>query len=73
MAIYSLNVMKIGDRSVFICPKCKAPGMDALGAQNRDQLVYLLLCGKCFDTLAEWMTPEERYTELRQLAARLMS
>ena len=72
MAIYNLTVKKIGNRFVFSCPKCDIPAISAYGAQNKDQLVYVLLCGKCFETLAEWMTREEGDTELKELIAKLV-
>ncbi len=71
MAIYNLTATKIGGRLVFSCPKCKLPATPAYGAQNRDQLVYLLLCPKCPDILGEWTTREERDSELRGLVAKL--
>ncbi len=73
MAIYNLTAMKIGGRFIFSCPKCKLPATPAYGAQNRDQLVYLLLCLSCPDTLAEWPTQEERDSELRVLAGTVNS
>jgi hypothetical protein len=71
MPILNLTIQKMGGRLVFSCPKCGRPASPAYGSQNHDQLVYLLLCVNCPDTLAEWTTREEREKELRELAAKI--
>ncbi len=71
MAIYKLTAIKGKSGVVFACPKCKVPATSAYGAQNKDQLAYLLLCEKCFEELAAWPSPDVRDKELREFAAKL--
>jgi len=56
---------------VFVCAKCRLIPGSALGAQDREKLVYMLVCTKCGATLAEWMTIEEREKELREFARKV--
>jgi len=56
---------------VFVCGKCRMPPMQAFGAQNKDQLVHLLICPKCQRTLGEWSTIQERENELRDFAKKV--
>jgi hypothetical protein len=59
---------------VFVCPTCKTPPDEAFGAQNKKQLVYVLICWKCGgQVLAEWATIEERDKELREFATRVQT
>lgn len=53
---------------VFVCSKCRAFPEQAYGAQNRDQLAYLLICPQCARILGEWATIEDRDRELREFA-----
>jgi len=54
----------------FRCSECKGVGEYAYGAANKDQLAYVLICSGCGDILGEWLTAEERATELRDCAAK---
>ena len=56
---------------VFVCGKCGIPPENAFGAQNKDQLVYLLICPRCQKTLGEWLTVQDRENELRDFAKKL--
>jgi hypothetical protein len=56
---------------VFVCGKCGALPEEAYGAQNRDQLAYILICSRCSRVFGEWTTIEERDRELREFAERL--
>lgn len=71
MSIYNLSAIKGRAGIVFACPKCKTAASSAYGAQNRDQLAYLLVCEKCGDILAEWASPDVRDDKLRDLAKRI--
>ena len=53
---------------IFVCSRCGVAPDEAHGAQNTDQLVYILICPKCTRILGEWATLEERDTELREFA-----
>ena len=56
----------------FICDKCRAPVEYATGAQNKDQLAYILICSKCHKTLGEWTSIEARDSELRDFRKRVL-
>ncbi len=73
MSIYNLSAIKRASGIVFACPKCKVAATSAYGAQNRDQLAYLLICEKCGDILAEWASPDVRDGELKELARKIQS
>jgi hypothetical protein len=55
--IYNLTVIQTKDgKNIPVCATCKEPQQHANGAQNRDQLPYVLSCLKCGGkTLAEWV------------------
>jgi hypothetical protein len=55
-------------RIMFVCAKCGSLPENAYGAQNRDDLAYLLVCSKCALVLGEWPTTEDRENELREFA-----
>jgi len=59
-----------GGNVVFLCQKCRVVPDNATGAQNKDDLVYLLACPRCKRTLGEWPTARDRDDELRALADR---
>ena len=50
----------------LVCGKCRAPVEYATGAQNKDQLAYILICSKCHKILGEWTSLEARDKELRE-------
>jgi hypothetical protein len=56
---------------VFVCSKCRTFPDQAYGAQNKDQLAYILMCPKCGRIFGEWTTIEERDNELREFAKRV--
>jgi hypothetical protein len=56
---------------VFVCGKCGAFPEQAYGAQNKDQLAYVLLCAKCGRVFGEWLTIEARDNDLREFAKRV--
>ena len=56
---------------VFVCSKCGVFPDQAYGAQNKDQLAYILMCSKCGRIFGEWTTIEERDKELREFAKRV--
>lgn len=57
-------------RVIFMCGKCGSLPENAYGAQDKDDLAYLLICPKCHQVLGEWTTTEERDRELREYARR---
>lgn len=70
--IHDLAGIKSGDKVIFVCPKCGRPPEPAMGAANKDQLVYVWLCWRCGGlTLGEWASIEERDNELRGFAERV--
>lgn len=72
--IYELAGVQHDDKTVvFICPQCLVVPNQALGAQNREQLVYAWICPVCNRTLAEWVELEERENELRAFAAKVQA
>ena len=71
MPIYELTVLKTEKITMFVCPACKAPTMPTLGVTDRPDLRHLLICSKCFRTLGEWLTLDERDKEMRDFAAKL--
>jgi hypothetical protein len=56
---------------VFVCRTCGVPPEHAFGAQNKAQLVYLLICPKCQKILGEWLTIQNREDELRDFATKV--
>jgi hypothetical protein len=57
-------------RIIFMCGKCGSLPVHAHGAQNKDDLAYLLVCPRCAHVLGEWTTTEGREGELRDFAKR---
>lgn len=53
---------------VFVCAKCGTFPENMYGAQNKDQLAYVLMCAKCGRVVGEWTTQEAREKELREFA-----
>ncbi|MHB8502093.1 MAG: hypothetical protein ACYDHE_14275 [Candidatus Acidiferrales bacterium] len=49
------------------CPVCQSKPELAKGAQDKDQLVYMLNCPKCNKTLSQDSSPEELSTELSKV------
>jgi hypothetical protein len=56
---------------VFVCEKCRVIPDAALGAQDKGELVYMLVCPKCGATLGEWDTIDAKDEELRGFATRV--
>jgi hypothetical protein len=56
---------------VFVCGKCRTPPEQAYGAQNKDQLAYVLMCFRCGQVFGEWTTTEARDNELREFAKKV--
>lgn len=56
---------------MFVCGKCRTSPNHALGAQDKGELVYMLVCQTCSATLGEWDTLEARDKELRDFATRV--
>jgi hypothetical protein len=70
--INKLSVLPMGGARVkFVCPECLVVPEEAVGAQNRAELVYLWICPQCQKLLAEWLTIQERDRELLDLAKRV--
>lgn len=71
--IDGLMALPKNGRVTFVCSKCGSIPENAYGAQNRDQLVYMLVCSnlKCNRVLGEWVTAAERDEELRAFAKRV--
>ena len=42
----------------LVCGECRAPVENATGAQNKDQLAYMLVCSKCHKVVGEWVSRE---------------
>jgi hypothetical protein len=71
MPIYELTVIKSKGGTTFVCPKCKVPGVAAMGASDKAELRHLLICPTCSLTLGEWLILEERDKELSAFAAKI--
>jgi hypothetical protein len=56
---------------IFVCSTCKAPPNCTFGAQDKGELVYLMICPKCGLVLAEWGSLEARHLELSEFAKNL--
>lgn len=56
---------------VWICVHCGKPADHSYGAQEKDQLLHLLMCPQGKVTLGEWMTLEDKKAELKAFAAKL--
>jgi hypothetical protein len=67
--------LKIGKNAfgdeLWVCGHCGKPADHAKGAQNREQLVYMLMCPEGKVTLGEWTTLEEKNAELKAHGDRL--
>jgi hypothetical protein len=50
---------------VRVCGHCGRPVDDAHGAQDKDHLVYMLMCPGGSITLGEWATLEEKNAQLK--------
>jgi hypothetical protein len=70
MANYYLTAIKSEKGFTFICPKCQAPGVSALGTSDEVGR-HLLICPICRTTLGAWVTSESRERELAVLAEKL--
>ena len=49
---------------VWICGHCGQPADEAKGAQNKDDLAYMLMCPHGKVTLGEWPDVETKNAEL---------
>jgi hypothetical protein len=58
---------------IFMCQKCREVLQEAFGAQNKDELVYVLMCPSCMHIAGQWLTAAERDMELREHAKRVHS
>jgi hypothetical protein len=71
MGIQKLTVILKANGDVeFSCPQCHGIALPAIGAQDKDQLVYLMVRSKCGIGLGEWLTAEERNQDLKAFAAK---
>jgi hypothetical protein len=71
MGIQKLTVIhKPTGEIEFSCPECHGIAMPAYGAQDKDQLAYLMVCSACGIILAEWPTAQERTQDLKAFAAK---
>lgn len=68
MAIERLAAIRTDAGVKFLCPDCKVQATQAHGAQNKDELAYLIICSKCGNILGQWTTAEQRDAELKSLA-----
>jgi hypothetical protein len=57
--------------AIFVCSTCKVPPNFTFGAQQKGELVYLMICPRCEIVLAEWPTLEARHQELNEFAKTL--
>ena len=55
--------------TIFVCSTCKVPPTFSFGAQDKGELVNLILYPKCGVVLGEWKSIEPRDDELRAFAA----
>jgi hypothetical protein len=53
---------------IFICSTCKEPPNFTFGAEQKGELVYLMLCPKYGLVLGEWDSLEARDHELSEFA-----
>ena len=63
-----MGVKSKNETVVFGCGDCGIIAEQAYGAQNKDQLAYLLICPRCAKILGEWTSTTARDTELREFA-----
>jgi hypothetical protein len=56
---------------IFVCSTCKVPPNFTFGAQDKGELVYLMLCPSCGCALGEWDSLEARDRELSEFARTL--
>jgi hypothetical protein len=71
MGILKLNaVCKANNEVEFSCPECRSPARPGFGAQDKDQLAYLVICSGCGIILGEWPTAQERAQDLKVFAAK---
>lgn len=71
MGIQKLTAMcKPSGEIVFSCPECHGLALPAYGAQDKDQLAYLMICSGCGIILGEWPTAQERTQDLKAFAAK---
>ena len=70
MANYYLTAIQSEKGFTFICPKCQAPGVTALGRSDEVGR-HLLICPICRTTLGAWLTSESRERELAVLVEKL--
>jgi hypothetical protein len=54
--------------TIFVSSTCKVPPTFSFGAQDKGELVNLMLCPKCGVVLGEWNSIEARDDELRAFA-----
>jgi len=54
----------------FMHAECGAIADRATGAQNKDELPWLMICSKCGTPLGEWPTETAREEELEAFAER---
>lgn len=59
--------------SIFVCSTCRVPPNFTFGAQEKGELVYLMVCPRCDIVLGEWASLEARDGELSEFAKTLKS
>jgi NMD protein affecting ribosome stability and mRNA decay len=57
---------------LFLCGACHSVLQNNFGAQNKPQLVHILICPSCKHVAGEWLTEKERNHELTAYAASRM-
>lgn len=50
---------------IWVCGHCGRPADDAQSAEDKDQLVYMLMCPDGKLTLGGWATLEEKNAQLK--------
>jgi hypothetical protein len=61
---------KKGNKIEVRCAACQGKPEVAKGAQEKDQMKYMLNCPKCGITLVEYGSPEELATDLSQIVGK---
>ncbi len=74
MGIKELTGIRNEDGGVTLrCPRCGGSPEKQYGAQNRDQLAYVISCSVCHQILGEWTTAEDRDKDLREFVENVTS
>lgn len=71
MGIQNLAVIhKPSGEVEFSCPECHGIAIPNNGAQDKEQLAYLMVCSACGIILGQWPTAQERTQDLKVLTAK---